>query len=736
MSDMNSDHVLEVPDTPDRVQQSTRPESSFVPRRDITVTAANPSPRHRFIFKTRHNSTHGPSSQGDACSVRPAPSDTDHIFRQAEVARILALSEDLEAKLSSQTFNRTTGTSLENEKRAEKRGLDQRSGILNHISCSDTGGRSPSCQIRDGEVSQRDANHRNANFLGVKSGIPTIPVGKPQNRTGTSTTNRLKVVADADVCSGSGSRDVKGEVIANKAITGPSRPPCVVPQRHVGQKKLVRNGCISPSNIAKRSVKVGEKREMCSLSGVLHHPHPQLDVFGKDDVIDLTDNSPTTRQGSAVNNRLISANSMDTRVAKKLRTDRAGEILIPPPEYHANSSNSYGVSLSHRNNKGKEISHDILDSKCIGEANTRRVCLSAAGTSPVVNNNSSGINPEQGWRTTHNHTSKIPISLMGKSTSSCGQESGSSEPSDQDPGSAGGNKNSISGAPTARAQSLGNKTIRIGRGRRKHASSSFHPGESSSALNEPRGSFLASSTTTAGRNHTTHRHDIPVITIDDIFPEVRPSSSGYSNETSFDPTIQAQLESDELLACQLQEQFYNESPHVVPTEEIDAVIAMSLQYEEGAHRTSRAVRRSRYNTRGAQASGPNASQNAVERANNMISRLQNAASITLGLGAVFARYPGTPHIQPNIDLNDYDALLALDENNYQHTGASESQINNLPQSVVQSNSIEEPCAVCLENPSVGDTIRHLPCFHKFHKECIDEWLRRKKLCPICKSGIR
>jgi hypothetical protein len=103
------------------------------------------------------------------------------------------------------------------------------------------------------------------------------------------------------------------------------------------------------------------------------------------------------------------------------------------------------------------------------------------------------------------------------------------------------------------------------------------------------------------------------------------------------------------------------------------------------------------------------------------------------LQRALSRYPAA-HIQPNIDLNDYDALLALDENNHQHAGASESQINNLPQSVIQSN-IEEPCAVCLDNPSIGDTIRRLPCFHMFHKECIDEWLRRKKLCPVCKSGI-
>ncbi|KAL6652405.1 hypothetical protein ACP70R_011330 [Stipagrostis hirtigluma subsp. patula] len=743
---MNSDHDLVVPDTPDRIQQSTCPVSSSVAR-DTTMAAVNPR-RRRFIFKTR-NSMPDSSSQGNSCGVLPAPSNTDHIFRQAEAAKVLALSEDFDVKLSSQKSDRVTGTSFENEKRAEKHGLDESSSISTHISCSGTGGRTLSCQIRDVKASPRDPNHLNMNFLGVGSGLPTIPVGKARNRAGTSTNNRLKIVAGADVCPGSSSGEVKGEVITHEVITVCSSPSSNVPQRHVGQKRLVRNGCISPSNIAKRSEKADEKQEMCLASGVLHHMHPQLGVFEKGNVIDLTDSPMITRQRNTVNSRLISANNNETRATKKLRTEKAVEASIPQFEDHANGSSCSEVSLLGCNNKGKEISHDILDSKRIGEANKWRVCQSAAGTSSVVNNNSSSIISEQGWRTTHNHTSKLPISLMGEMISE--RESGSSAPSNQDLRSAaGGSNDSIRGAATMWPESLGHRTISIGRGRRKHTSVSSHRGESFGALYEPRGSCLASSNATAGRNHTTHRHDIPVITIDDLLPDTRPSSSvspevgpsssGYSNPTSVDPTIQAQLESDELLARQLQEQLYNESPRVAPTEEIDAIVAMSLQHEEDAHRTTGAVRRSPNNTRASRASRSNAYRNAIRArfatADNMIPRLQHTAPITLGLGAVFARYPGATHGQPNIDLNDYDALLALDENNHQHTGASESQINNLPQSVVQSNSIEEPCAVCLENPSVGDTIRHLPCFHKFHKECIDEWLRRKKLCPICKSGIR
>lgn len=97
-------------------------------------------------------------------------------------------------------------------------------------------------------------------------------------------------------------------------------------------------------------------------------------------------------------------------------------------------------------------------------------------------------------------------------------------------------------------------------------------------------------------------------------------------------------------------------------------------------------------------------------------------------------------------------LLALDDNNDQHGGASTHLINGLPESTVQvifmilsvkkwhylqiifhclrfvlvlnysvelfvqNANFEEACAICLETPIIGDTIRHLPCLHKFHKD--------------------
>ncbi|KAF5200760.1 Ring-h2 finger protein atl32 [Thalictrum thalictroides] len=52
---------------------------------------------------------------------------------------------------------------------------------------------------------------------------------------------------------------------------------------------------------------------------------------------------------------------------------------------------------------------------------------------------------------------------------------------------------------------------------------------------------------------------------------------------------------------------------------------------------------------------------------------------------------------------------------------------------VSSSSAD--CAVCLENFRMGDKCRLLPiCKHSFHAECVDSWLLKAPICPICRTN--
>lgn len=108
------------------------------------------------------------------------------------------------------------------------------------------------------------------------------------------------------------------------------------------------------------------------------------------------------------------------------------------------------------------------------------------------------------------------------------------------------------------------------------------------------------------------------------------------------------------------------------------------------------------------------------------------------------------------------------EEQKKNTGLSEEQINGLKSSLYQENQKDginsrmktrngiqkkyssikvketenksEPtcnktCAICISDYKNGENITDLPCHHKFHKECISEWLAVKNSCPACKAKV-
>ncbi|KAL1154300.1 hypothetical protein V6Z11_A09G231900 [Gossypium hirsutum] len=264
-----------------------------------------------------------------------------------------------------------------------------------------------------------------------------------------------------------------------------------------------------------------------------------------------------------------------------------------------------------------------------------------------------------------------------------------------------------------------------------------------------------------------------------------------------------QVEADEILARELQEQLYHEVS-IYGNNEIDENIARALQQEEDTFpspsnrsihetqrrgptrqsRTQSSVRTSqnssnrrgvwRGSTRQSHTRSPlRTSQNSSNRrgvrarfpSSARVPRLRNRVlnqSRAVSSRARNFHFPLDMDLDMRLDIleameaaigddddiaghifrvhndfnnGDYERFLTLDDNNHQHTGASLHRINSLPLSKVQTDNFEEVCAICLETPANGETIRHLPCLHKFHKDCIDPWLSRKTSCPVCKSSI-
>lgn len=63
--------------------------------------------------------------------------------------------------------------------------------------------------------------------------------------------------------------------------------------------------------------------------------------------------------------------------------------------------------------------------------------------------------------------------------------------------------------------------------------------------------------------------------------------------------------------------------------------------------------------------------------------------------------------------------------------------------LAQGGSSAATCSVCFEDYTCGDSMRILPCKHRFHQICVDKWLfkpaaadRKRHLeCPLCSAPV-
>ncbi|KAG9447662.1 hypothetical protein H6P81_013790 [Aristolochia fimbriata] len=516
------------------------------------------------------------------------------------------------------------------------------------------------------------------------------------------------------------------------------------PPRRTGQRRLVRNGCISPYNIAKATSSSQEKGKIAA-------------------------NDEWEEDGPATGDRpLDGSNRCFMGICADREKGKGVMINAVPTNHHKTRPRSFArrdLSVIDEDDIFK-CAEDLGGWQCTRNR-SKKTSLPASKETKSIKGRSSSLGVNEGG--THGAiefpriNNEVPVILDHSTASNCLAQPSSS---------------TLSVSDLERESNIGDRKLMK---RAKKSSYLQNPFAecSGSTVDDPDYSFLQrserSSNVLPSRScNPQSRRRVSIIDVDKLStPQGQTNNfdgiDDMVNDTSIART--RQVEADEEIARQLQEQFYNEMPEVG---EIDARIAWTLQHEEDSHVASvgsqyqhlrdlsmahlyqhgpRSVRNSSArsanrgrptSTRMAQLrrrfSGHPRPTSAGDRDFSFPSSMGLEARIQLleALEAVDNAMPLTGRLfQVNRDFNedDYEMLLALDENNHQHSGASASQINSLPESKVQSFNFEEACTICLETPVTGDTIRHLPCLHKFHKKCIDPWLQRKKSCPICKSDI-
>lgn len=103
------------------------------------------------------------------------------------------------------------------------------------------------------------------------------------------------------------------------------------------------------------------------------------------------------------------------------------------------------------------------------------------------------------------------------------------------------------------------------------------------------------------------------------------------------------------------------------------------------------------------------------------------------------------NMRMDIDSMTYEEILALEEKiGTVSTALSEEMLSKCLKKGIYNKKLLEiqvcssddiKCSICQEEYCAGDEIGTLSCGHLYHVDCIQQWLRMKNWCPICKVNV-
>jgi len=121
---------------------------------------------------------------------------------------------------------------------------------------------------------------------------------------------------------------------------------------------------------------------------------------------------------------------------------------------------------------------------------------------------------------------------------------------------------------------------------------------------------------------------------------------------------------------------------------------------------------------------------------------------------ILQRYSRAQGWELDTERMSHEELISRFGVGMENKGASSTVIESLPTHIYDAKQTpsasskggkegeiiqpEKPptCVICIDEFASGEEVRTLPCFHTFHKPCIDRWLQTNASCPICKHEVR